>query len=553
MTAEPKIDQRRLGRLVAHVHGEEQREYTGEPPPPSPVEDAPPIGDEHAPRPRTPIDPDDPRPQIVLSTEQAAVVDRTMSELTRVGGIYVRTLKLVRVIRDHGSTGWLKRPDGTPMIVPIDRDYLLYLLSKRIAWVRMKDGNEFRTSPPVWVASQLLAHGEWSFPQLEGISDAPVFRADGSIHDARGYDDRTRVIFDPGGTPFPPIPPAPTHLDARRALLELLEPFEEMAFRSESDRFAAVALILSVVARAAIDGQVPMFASMAPTPGAGKGLIVDVCAVIVCGRPAPKMSPTDDDEETRKRLLALATESPAMIVIDNVEGSLGSAPLAMALTSGEVHERELGATKTRTVSMRSVWCCTGNNISFKGDLGRRIVPIDQDPQCEHPEDRTFRRPDLLGFVHENRPRFVAAALTLLRAFVVSGRPAHGMSEKGSFESWDRLVRGAIIWAGGADPLGGVQRIREQGDEDLDRIRRLYATWHALLGSNPITVAAALARAGSSGDLHDAFAVFCRNGKIDPGTIGRTLRKLCDRMAGEFVLRNTGKDRTGVVLWSVVAP
>jgi hypothetical protein len=47
-------------------------------------------------------------------------------------------------------------------------------------------------------------------------------------------------------------------------------------------------------------------------------------------------------------------------------------------------------------------------------------------------------------------------------------------------------------------------------------------------------------------------VFCRNGKIDAATIGRTLRNLCDRITGGFVLRKTGEDRAGVVLWSVVA-
>lgn len=405
-------------------------------------------------------------------------------------------------------------------------------------------------SPPTWVAARLLARGQWDLPQLESVSDAPVFRADGSILDVEGYDQRTRVIFDPCGATFPPVPRSPTQADAKRALDELLEPFAEFPFVANCDRAATAALVLSVIARPAIDGCVPMFSSQAPTPGSGKGLLVEVAAMIATGRRAPLMAPTDEDEETRKRLLAIAMESPSMVVIDNVEGALGSASLAMALTAGVISDRQLGATRMVTASLRPVWAVTGNNVQLKGDLGRRVVPIDLDPKIEHPEDRMFRRGDLLGYAHENRSRFVVAALTVLRAFVVAGRPAHGMPPKGSFESWDRLVRGALIWAGRVDPLGGVQRIREQADEDLDRLRALLVAWHGLLGGALLTLADAILRAGDSGDLRDALAAYCPSGKPEVKPIGYALRKAHGRVVGDLALRRDGVDRNGCARWAV---
>jgi hypothetical protein len=109
-----------------------------------------------------------------------------------------------------------------------------------------------------------------------------------------------------------------------------------------------------------------------------------------------------------------------------------------------------------------------------------VVPIDLDPKVEHPEDRKFKRADLIGYVQENRPRLVAAALTVLRAFVVAGWPAHGQPPKGSFEAWDQLVRSAIIWAGGADPLGlrsspGADRPRRRAGSHRRGARRRLAT------------------------------------------------------------------------------
>lgn len=518
-------------------------------------EDAPPPSDLDSPmRTRRP-DPSDPRPVITLSPDQAAVADAAEAALAQRGGVYVRGLKLVHVVRDRGSSEWLRRPDGSPMIVRIERDHLLDLLSRAAIWVShraLKDGGtkEVETAPPAWLAARLLSRGQWNLPQLESISDAPVFRVDGSIHDTPGYDELTRVIFDPCGVVFPPVPVAPNHAQATQALADLLEPFSEFPFVADSDRAATAAMILSVIGRTAIDGCVPMFVAQAPTPGSGKGLLVDAVAMIATGRRAPLMAPTDEDEETRKRLMAIAIESPAMVVIDNVEGPLGSPSLAMALTAGVVRDRLLGTMDTVTASLRPVWAVTGNNVQFKGDLGRRIAPIDLDPQVEHPEDRTFARADLLGYVSEHRPRLVTAALTVLRSYVVAGRPSHGMTPKGSFESWDHLVRGAVIWACGSDPLGGVSRVREASDDDLEKLRAILMSWSSSLGEMPSTLADAIRHADSSPDLKDALSSYCRGGRPDSRTLGYTCRKICGRVVNGLVMRKSDQNRDGVTKWVV---
>jgi len=89
------------------------------------------------------------------------------------------------------------------------------------------------------------------------------------------------------------------------------DPFVEFPYVADCDRAATIALVLSVIARAAIDGCVPMYAAQAPTPGTGKGLLVHVAAMIATGRKAPLMAPDDNDDEARKRLLAIAMESPS--------------------------------------------------------------------------------------------------------------------------------------------------------------------------------------------------------------------------------------------------
>jgi hypothetical protein len=62
------------------------------------------------------------------------------------------------------------------------------------------------------------------------------------------------------------------------------------------------------------------------------------------------------------------------------------------------------------------------NLSVKGDLARRVVPIALDPGVERPNERSgFRHADLLAWVREERARLVVAGLTVLAWYVREGR------------------------------------------------------------------------------------------------------------------------------------
>ena len=46
----------------------------------------------------------------------------------------------------------------------------------------------------------------------------------------------------------------------------------------------------------------------------------------------------------------------------------------------------LGKNDSREAPLTMVWLASGNNMQFKGDTARRIVPIDLDPKMEHPRN-----------------------------------------------------------------------------------------------------------------------------------------------------------------------
>jgi hypothetical protein len=96
-------------------------------------------------------------------------------------------------------------------------------------------------------------------------------------------------------------------------------------------------------------------------------------------------------------------------------------------------------------------------------------------KLEHPERRPvaeYRHPELLKWVRETRPGFVGAALTVLRAWYVAGKPSCGCERLETFEEWSALVPPAIVHAGGLDPL--ACRLLVGGDADDHESQAEYA-------------------------------------------------------------------------------
>src|SRR5690606_19166136 len=128
------------------------------------------------------------------------------------------------------------------------------------------------------------------------------------------------------------------------------------------DRAALLAFLLTLLARRAIDGPVPLFLIRATCPGSGKTLGVDVVSYVALGVPAARMAQGQGySEEQEKRPLALGREGVELALLDNVERALGSDVLAAALTARTWRGRVLGQSATVEVPL-PVFAATGNNV-----------------------------------------------------------------------------------------------------------------------------------------------------------------------------------------------
>lgn len=498
-------------------------------------------------------------PVVVVDTDMRRIVDEAEAALREHSQrrVFVRSGRLVVLAREGKPPARaLKRPDVLHAH-PLGDEALRESLASAARFVHLKqteDGDvEVPTLPPPWVARALAERGEWNLPLLVGLVHGPTLRSDGTVLATPGYDAASGLFADFLPSAFPPVPENPTRGDAQAALDLLREPFRDFPYVTPADASVDLAAVLSLLGRDAIDGPVPLFALDAPTRGSGKTLRADIVALVATGRTANVSTSASDADEMRKALFAVALEGHSLMLIDNVVGAFGSGVLSAYLTtSGDVRDRRLGVSETAGAPWRAVVLATGNNLVFRGDVGRRALLGTIDPACENAEDRTgWTHDPLREWVRENRPRLYVAGLTLLRAFVVAGVPRHDGAPMGSFEAWDRLVRGALLWAGAADPCGTRARIREDADADLDVLRGVLGAWFAVFTSEALTVADALKRAPAR--LREALGALApkraKDGDLDSTAVGNALRKVRGRVLDGLRLAWAGK-RDGSRLYRV---
>ena len=109
----------------------------------------------------------------------------------------------------------------------------------------------------------------------------------------------------------------------------------------------------------------------------------------------------------------------------------------------------------------------GNNILLIEDVVRRVIRCTLDANVERPELRKFSG-DPLRTVLEDRGSYIAAALTIVRAYLAAGCP-NQCPPLASFSDWSRLVRSALVWLGYADPVATMEAARA---DDPSRLRSM---------------------------------------------------------------------------------
>ncbi len=276
---------------------------------------------------------------------------------------------------------------------------------------------------------------------------------------------------------MPVIPDLPSRDDALAALKLLDGLLDEFPFADNASRSVALSSLITPIARGAFT-VAPMHAARAPTAGSGKSFLFDTAAAIAIGQPCPAMAAGRNEEETEKRLGAALLAGQPIINIDNVNGDLGGDALCQIVERPVVEIRILGKSELARIESRCTLFATGNNLRLLGDMTRRVLLCTLDAREERPERRQFKR-NPVAEVLANRGLYVAAALTVVRAYLVAGRPGPA-PRLPSFEGWSDTVRSPLMWMGRPDPLETMETARKD-DPDLQATEAIFAALKEAVG------------------------------------------------------------------------
>lgn len=441
-----------------------------------------------------------------------------------------------------------------PRIVATNTSTLTRELSQVAIWEKF-DGRAqeyISTDPSPRQVSLLYGAQSYShLPPLAGLARQPYLRqSDGVLITQAGYNSGSQLfgVFDPQKYPMP----EPTRDAALAALAMLEDLIDEFHFAATTDKAATICAMLTAAQRISLP-YAPGFHVQAPVFGSGKTLLCETIGAFAGPGANLKVSYPTTSEEATKVILSLLMTSPAVIEFDDMATDwIPHGTINRMLTSEKITDRILGVSKTATVSTRTLFLGSGNNVGPVRDVRRRVMTIHIDPRSASPATLSYRR-NPLQRVRQYREQYVCAALTIVQAWRHAGSPSANIASIATYGgAWTDCCRLPLVWLGYPDPAMSLLE-QLQSDPDSDALGALLSEWFKLFGSKPTTVRKALAAARfGNEELKDALCEFpiVERGEFNSSKLGWILKKNANRIVGGLEFKESEAD--GRKAWCVMA-
>jgi len=496
--------------------------------------------------------PNDKRPTIIVNgRDWAEISEEVFGHVVHLNQDDLQT----RVFQRGTHLARVRITDEGPIIEKYTENALAGYLVRHLRWVKVTRNGLAPVQPSAFVVKDLVVRPSWpGLPVLRDMVELPIFLKDGTLVSAPGYHRDSGIWMQASGLALSPAGDAPDEPTRRAALALLDDIFFDFPFNDAASRAHALAALLLPFVRELIEGPTPLHLFDAPTPGTGKGLLMNVLSLIHTGRAAATVSAPTDDDEWRKRITAMLFRGQKQIVLDNLPQakSVTSASLASVLTSTHWNDRILGETQmTPLLPNRALWVATGNNIELSNELARRSVLTRLMPTVERPSSRPlsdFRHPALEQYVLAIRSFLVWACLILVRSWIAANQP-RVQTAMGSFVEWAQIMGGLLHHHGIEGFLGNQEDLFDRGDGEMAPWRPFIKTWAETYGTKPVRVRD-LRRLAESQDL--LAEVMGEGSERNQQTLlGASLTRYADRIvAGHKIVRKTADFRPGFALEKV---
>ena len=394
------------------------------------------------------------------------------------------------------------------------------------------------------LATGLLFNMNGHVPALEAIYHTPMFLPGGRLVDTTGYHEAAQAWVS--------VPDGYSHgMEIEQAWEVIGDFLYDFPFESDCDRTNAISFVLSGLMRRSIDGPTPLYRFEAPTAGTGKSLLCQALSEILCPYVAA-LIPSDNEEESRKRMVAALLSMPTVTVFDNVE-KFDNVALKVALTSDRIVERIMREHKQVEIPIRTLWACTVNNPVLSPEMFRRSVRVRLNAKLAHPETRdpsAFRHPEIVSYTRKNRGTLVSAFVSVVE-FGLNVKDTPVLPRLGGYERWIATV-GPILSTNGYEAfLGNLDEDRKlTEDPQTEVLCKLVRVWWEQFSTQRVSPSR-LAELATRENV--SFLKKGEDGKVSSRSIGWYLRRYRGSVVEGLVLNGPAKVQGERCFWLTGKP
>lgn len=459
---------------------------------------------------------------------------------------------------DHDGPAQVKRMEPLQLAKRVDKSYRVIKMTAGKNPVPKEDVF------PVQVAqrSMSLLDELPGLAELRAVTHTPVVRRDGTVLDEPGYDEASRVLYLPDeGLVVPTVPDVPTDAELAAARDLVLYMVQDFPFVTDHHRANYLGSLLTPLLRVMVPPPYKMLIIGAPQRGSGKSLLAELLRTVHGGVFRSEI-PSDEDERRKVISSILDGTSAPVVQFDNVSGVLKSSVMDGLLTSAVWTDRRLGANSNIVATNDRLWVVTGNNVHIGGDLERRVLWCTIDAHMERPEERppdVFKIADPVTWARAHRGELINALLTLVRAWVVAGKPVGAAPTTDSFGAMTATLRGVLEVAGVSGVVGHQESAPVHADPEAEEFSEFLAAVVRCKGHEWWTVRELLDSVGQDFDEDGGIRADELPGDISaklrsqPGTalksLGRWLGYRADRVHDGLVIRKAGSGKSALK-WKV---
>lgn len=181
---------------------------------------------------------------------------------------------------------------------------------------------------------------------------------------------------------------------------------------------------------------------------------------------------------------------------------------------------------------------------------RRCLTINLDPACETPACKVYKNPRVLSDLYRKREKYVSAALTIIRAWIVAGQPETECRPVATYDEWSALCRQPLLWLGFTDPTESLFTAMND-DPDRDTLGRLLHAWRDCFGNGHKMIRDAVKAAEyNNEELREVLQdIAGERDKINRRILGHWVKRHANRIVDGLRFIPTGGSRSAAA-WRV---